>query len=224
MNTKRKYMIGKKFGMLLGEKETEERSKSGTIKYICNCDCGNTVTVDGTSLRNGNTKSCGCLQKSLAKSMCVKRNTVHGMANTRLYRLWSDIKRRCYNKSDVSYKFYGGRGIKMCEEWRNDFKVFADWAYKTGYDITAQRGEYTIERINVNEDYSAENCTWKTIVEQQRNKRSTKKYLYNGEYYTLSELENLSGIKSTTLFNRIKYMGMSINKAVETPVMKCSNG
>lgn len=211
-------MIGKKFCILLVEKEAEERSKNGTIKYDCKCDCGNTVTVDGASLRNGNTKSCGCLQKSLASSVCIKRNTTHGMSNTRLYGLWNDIKRRCYNTNDVSYKSYGARGIKMCEEWKNNFQSFADWAYKTGYDAMAQRGEYTIERIDINKDYSAENCTWKTIAEQQRNKRSTKKYSYKGKCYTLSELENLSGIKSATLFNRIEYIGMPVENAVNTPV------
>jgi hypothetical protein len=108
----------------------------------------------------------------------------------------------------------------MCEEWKNDFQAFAGWAYKTGYDATARRGEYTIERIDVNKDYNAENYTWRTITEQQRNKRNTKKYLYKGEYYTLAELEDLSGIKYGTLYDRIKYMGMSVSEAIDTPVRR----
>lgn len=94
-------------------------------------------------------------------------------SNTRLYKIWVSMRARCTTPSHTSYKNYGARGITVCEEWMNDFEPFREWAMATGYDETAPRGQYTLERKDTNGPYSPENCCWITIQEQERNKRTT---------------------------------------------------
>lgn len=111
----------------------------------------------------------------------------HGKSNTRLYRVWSGMKDRCYNKNCKGYPRYGGRGITVCPEWKNDFMAFYNWAMATGYDETAPRGQYTIERENNDGPYSPDNCKWITIQEQERNKRNNIKVNVGGEVMVLKQ-------------------------------------
>lgn len=112
----------------------------------------------------------------------------HGLSNTRLYRIWSSMKRRCYNPTDSNYKYYGARGITVCEEWKTDFLSFYRWAMETGYDETAPRGRFTIERNNNDGPYSPDNCRWATIAEQERNKRNNIKVKVDGETKVLKQV------------------------------------
>ena len=137
--------------------------------WECKCDCGNTTIVSLSSLRTGNTRTCGC---SHYGRNCVLGNITrkHGKTGTRLYVLWKQIRKRCRNPNSNVYKYYGGKGVKVCEEW-NSFEAFEKWAIENGYDESAERGKCTIDRIDPYGDYSPDNCRWITIQEQQHNKR-----------------------------------------------------
>lgn len=127
----------------------------------------------------------------------------HGKSNTRLYRVWSGMKARCYNKNNPGYQYYGGRGIVVCEEWKNDFMCFYNWAMENGYDETAPRGQYTIERKDYDGPYSPENCCWATIQEQERNKRNTLRVKADGEEMLLVDLAEREGVKYSTARKRV---------------------
>lgn len=126
----------------------------------------------------------------------------HGMSNTRLYRVWSGMKDRCYNKNNPGYHNYGGRGIVVCDEWKHDFMSFYNWAMENGYDETAPRGQYTIERKDNDGPYSPENCRWATIQEQEQNKRNTVFVTHGGQVVRAKELADKTGQKYCTVIKK----------------------
>lgn len=164
---KRKDLSGKRFGRLLVVSRCDEKA-AGHALYKCRCNCGREVFVSGSNLVTGASQSCGCLRKELLNDIHVK----HGESHTRLYRVWSGMRERCNNPKNISYKFYGARGIRVCDEWNNSYETFRDWAESSGYDWNAPRGACTIDRINVNGDYCADNCRWITMYEQNQNRRN----------------------------------------------------
>ena len=139
--------------------------------WKCKCDCGNEVLVRHGNLQKGFTKSCGCYHKEKFGDI----NRKHDMAyKTDLYNVWKSMKDRCYREKCKSYKNYGGRGIKICDEWRDDFKAFYDWSIKNGYKSEKTSGGVnilSIDRINNDGDYEPNNCRWTTIDVQAKNKR-----------------------------------------------------
>ncbi len=165
---KAKDLTGKKFNRwtVLGRAGSNHK---GLALWLCKCECGVERVVRGSDLRNGSSQSCGCLNIEASKAAATK----HGHGHSRLYNVWVGIKQRCYYTNSNSYKYYGGRGITICDEWLHDFQAFHDWAIANGYDEVAERGGCTIDRIDVNGNYEPDNCRWVTMKEQSYNRRNT---------------------------------------------------
>ena len=145
--------------------------------WLCRCDCGNEVEVIATDLTTGHTCSCGCLMRETAS----KTMTTHGKTGTRLNVVWQGMLARCNNQHHKSYKNYGGRGIKVCDEWL-DFTAFEEWAFANGYDENAPRGQCTLDRIDNNGNYEPNNCRWADMKTQMQNQRPRKKGYKRGPY------------------------------------------
>lgn len=178
-------------------------------QWLCKCDCGNEITVIGSDLRNGHTQSCGCFRKDVTQ----KEATVHGKSHTQLYRIWCAMKTRCNNPNAENYPNYGGRGIKLCADWENNFDSFYEWSMLHGY-----KPGLTIERIQVDGNYEPANCKWVTFKEQCVNKTNTKYVTYNGETKSLKEWSDETGLVYSCLLWRIN-AGWSVEKALCTPSM-----
>ena len=155
-------LTGERFGRLVVLREAEPvvdvRGKKFRA-WLCKCDCGNEAIIRQTQLRSGGTRSCGCLHKEIT----AKIHMTHGLSqdNKRLYKVWKIMRRRCNNPKDKSYKNYGGRGIRVCEEWDKSFVPFYEWSMANGYheDIAdSGRNRITIDRINNDGDYEPNNC------------------------------------------------------------------
>ena len=160
---------GKKFGRLTAIQPSCKKTKSHDKYWEFRCDCGKKMTAFKGSVITGNTKSCGCLQREAGKRQ-GKKNMKHGMNPPRLYHIWNNMKQRCFSVNHDAYKDYGMRGISVCDEWRNDFGAFREWAFANGYANTL-----TIDRIDVNGNYEPSNCRWIDISGQMQNQRKTIK-------------------------------------------------
>jgi len=167
-------ITGQKFGKLTAIKPIRS-SKLGKSIWLFDCDCGNQKEVFAVNVRNGHTKSCGCIRK------IHPNGTIHGGVNTRIYNLFATMKARCNNVNSQAYKDYGGRGIKICDEW-NTFVSFRRWALENGY-----ADDLSIDRINNDGDYEPSNCRWATRKEQSRNTRRNIFVEIEGNIKSLSE-------------------------------------
>lgn len=212
-------LTGHKYGRLTVIKycgNKRQSSNGRTYRYwLCRCDCGKEVEVSTEHLRSGNTKSCGCYSYELSQ----KLNYQHGMTDTRLHVVWKNMKRRCYCSDLESYKNYGGRGIKICDEWKNDFLAFYKWSIENGYDENAKHGECTLDRIDNNGDYEPSNCRWVNMYVQTRNTRRNRYIEFNGKRLTICEWGKEIGGSSTTVLYRIN-KGWAVEEALLTPVGK----
>lgn len=182
------------------------RDKRRQYHWLCQCDCGNTSIVRGKSLIQGNTKSCGCL-------VYESRNVKHGMKKTRLYRIWSGMKSRCYTPSNPAYNRYGGRGISICQEWKSDFNAFYEWAKNNEYSENL-----SIDRIDVNGNYDPSNCRWSTPQQQSDNKRNNILITIDGITLDVQQWCDKIGIKRSTVNTRVRMCGWDYVSALTTPV------
>jgi hypothetical protein len=136
----------------------------------------------------------------------------HGLSHTRIDNIYRSMIARCYKKTDMNYHNYGERGISICDEWKNDKQSFFRWAFENGYS-----DDLTLDRIDVNGNYSPENCRWATYLTQANNKRNNRLININGEIHTMADWSRVSGVKKATIFDRIK-KGWPEEQAVFTKV------
>lgn len=205
-------LTGKRFGKLVVIERAQDKvelSGKHRIQWLCKCDCGNSTIVTGENLRVGKTHSCGCLVKEKLRKVA----TTHGETNTRLYTIWTSMKGRCNNPNNPYYHRYGGRGIKMCDEWNNDFLSFKNWAYQNSYVEDAKRGECTIDRIDNNRGYSPDNCRWVSQKMQMNNVSYNHRETYNGETHTVAEWADILQIPYDKLECRLS-RGMPFERAI----------
>ena len=168
-------LTGKRFGRLVVVRMSD-RKRGNNRLWECACDCGAFTYVRGDGLKSGKTQSCGCRARELSSERAKGRpvNETHGLSvdasgkRRRLYRIWASMKTRCNNPHATNYAFYGGRGIRVCEAWSNDFAAFYLWAINNRY-----AEELTLDRINPDGNYEPMNCRWATLKEQANNRRNS---------------------------------------------------
>ena len=187
-------ITGLRFGKLTALKPVGVNNDR-RIVWRCKCDCGNICVVSVKQMRSGRVESCGCK----AREVLMERNGSHGHSADRLYHIWHDMKRRCYQPQRSCYSRYGGRGIKVCDEWRNDFMAFRNWAITRGY-----REDLSIDRIDSNGNYEPMNCKWSDDYEQSNNRSLNIKFTYNNETHTLAEWCRLYGVKYKYAYGRFR--------------------
>jgi hypothetical protein len=192
-------ITGQKFNRLTVIERSHFKNKNTYWK--CICECGNETIIRGRAIRNGETKSCGCLNKEVVSKNSKTLKLKHGgcVKKNSLYTAWMNIKGRCSNKNKPEYKNYGGRGIRMYSSWKNDFSEFKEWALNNGYEEGL-----TIDRIDVNGNYEPNNCKWATRTEQANNKRNTVYVMYEGELRSINEVSKLTGLRQQLLQSRKK--------------------
>lgn len=198
-------LTGRKFGRLTVISRIGTNNL-GKATWLCKCDCGKETVVTTGELKSGNTKSCGCYNKEKRKT----NNLVHGKRKEKIYKVWANMKARCTNESVSEYKNYGGRGITVCDEWRNSFIAFYEWAMANGYNENLQ-----IDRKDVNGNYEPSNCRWVTRKENCNNRTNSHYITHNGETHTISEWARIKGIKRATLSYRINVAKWDAEKALE---------
>lgn len=186
----------------------EVEKQGGKRMFKCRCRCGNEKNVRLGNLTKGISKSCGCLCKEII--------TTHGLCGTRIHDTWRGIMKRCNNPNEKSYKYYGGRGIRVCKRWYNISNFYKDMGQP-------DKGE-SIERIDNNGNYEPSNCKWATIIEQANNKRNNRLITIDGKTNSMAQWCRELGRKYGTVQGRI-YIGWTEERALTTPTtVMDSNG
>ena len=182
-------------------KESDKR-RNNNILWSCRCICGNIRDCLGRDLKIGKHKSCGCKRKDNLKKAVV----THGLTSTPEYNVWQTMKQRCNNKQSADYKYYGGRGIKICDRWDKFIFFLQDMGKRPS-------PEYSLERIDNNKMYCPENCKWDTKFNQSRNRRDNVWVEYNGEKIIVSDLAKLLKVYPQNIMTAIKN-GRTIDEIV----------
>lgn len=206
-----KDISGLRFGRLEVISLCNYRNKDGRALWKCKCDCGNEIIVSSNSLLRKNTRSCGCYKNDIIKQKAI----THNDSKSKLYKIWVSMKKRCQNSNDKGYKNYGGRGITVCNLWKNSYEEFKRWSLKNGY-----KQGLSIDRIDNNSGYSPENCRWVTTYIQSRNTRRTHFIEYNGKKYVMKDLAEKLGIKYNTFANRILVYKFTLEEAINKPIKR----
>ena len=213
---------GKNFGRLTVlelHHKVQTFAKNGTKSgnryyYLCECVCGNKTVVRGSHLTSGKTLSCGCLLQERR----IEANIKHNLSNTRINKIWRKMKERCYNANSIRYNRYGARGIKVCNEWKNDFLAFYNWAILNGY-----QENFSIDRIDNKKDYCPENCRWIPLEKQARNTSQNHFITYQNKTMCISEWAELYNINYYVLYSRLFNLNWNIEKALTMPIKVIGN-
>jgi len=199
-------LTGVRFGRLLVVKESTERI-SGVLCWDCICDCGNKATVRGSVLRQGVTKSCGCLKRDVAG----RARITHGGSTSKEYRVWNQMRQRCTNPNNARWAAYGGRGITVCDRWMNSFGNFLE-------DMGFRPFEKAqLDRIDNNKGYSPENCHWVSLKQNLRNMRTNLVLTARGESMPVCDWAERSGIACRLIEQRVRRDGWDAERAIFTP-------
>lgn len=249
-------LVGQRFGKLTVIKKSETRGRHKEVKWVCRCDCGNETLVPANNLKSGGTQSCGCIRhKNILRErfgrLTVIKNGEHNGSwicqcdcgnikeiygnqlisgrikscgcqsyetqirksdyGERIYGVWRDMKQRCYNPNNRSFKHYGGRGIGICHEWLDDFMSFYNWAVNNGY-----KEGLTIDRRDNDGNYEPSNCRWVTQQIQVNNTRRNRYLEIDGQIKTVTEWARIKGVKPETVFGRIR-IGVPVDHLFDPP-------
>lgn len=211
--TNRLELAGQTFGRLtvLEFAGITAVQKHSVWRCVCSCDESSVVLVQGRSLVNGGTRSCGCL----ASESTTTRSTTHGKSRTSEYRVWAGMKDRCLNPNSRNFPDWGGRGIQVCQRWQESFEAFLE-----DVGLRPEKG-MSLDRINNAGNYEPGNVRWATWEQQQNNRRSSSRLTYNGETKTLPQWAREFGLKRDTLQHRIHDRKWDLEQALSTPVSGC---
>lgn len=205
--------VGKRYGYLTITGYDRERKM-----FICKCDCGTEgKRVKPSFLFNGKVQTCGL-------NCEIHNQNLDGRSKNRTYRIWVGMRGRCYNKNDPGYRYYGARGVTICDEWVDDYWAFHNWAMENGY-----ADNLTIDRIDYNGNYEPSNCRWLTLQQQNENKRqpytlterpkfkAATLYEVDGVWKTMPEWCDIYGVSDPFVRYRMQKRGMTLKQALETP-------
>lgn len=199
--------VGQKFGKLTAIRKLY--TKGGRAIWEFKCDCGNTFEGDGSHVFTGKVTSCGCDKE--------KKMERHGWSRTRIYGIWFDMRRRCNQPQNTAFKYYGAKGIKVCEEWERSFIAFKSWAFSHGYS-----DDLTLDRIDYHKGYSPENCRWADLYTQANNRSNNHLITFEGETLSMADTARKYGISYFNLRARIQ-KGQEAKQAI-TELMEVANG
>ena len=198
-------MIGQTFGYLTVIERLNRDKKLGML-FRCRCECGNERTVPHSNLLTGNTRSCGCL-KLRANGLPFR-----GASRLRAFQTWKHMRERCEDPANKSYPRYGGRGIKVCDGWLRFENFFADMGERPP--------GLTLERVDNERDYEPSNCIWADMRRQQNNRSNNRLITYRGEARTIAQWARELNMPSTTLTNRLRLLGWTVERAFTEPRMR----
>lgn len=200
-------LLGQRFGKLTVIQLLPDRSHKEK-HWLCECDCGSKYVAKSSSLVHGLTTQC----HKCAMAQVGVSNTKHGCEPRKLHEAYNNMLTRCYNSNYFLFRRYGGRGIKVCDDWRESYINFRDWALVNGWEPGL-----SLDRIDNNKDYCPENCTWSTVIEQANNRSNNRYLAYRGETDTMANWSRRTGIPYWELQRRLDKAGMSIEEALSMP-------
>jgi len=198
-------LTGQRFGRLVALHQ-DIREKPGRAYWVCLCDCGKETTVRGGNLRSGDTRSCGCLSREVAQ----QRATTHGLSKHPLFKVWCNMRQRCSNPRTANWAPYGGRGIVVCDRWKESFQAFYEDMSPT-YQVGLQ-----LDRIDNDGPYTSENCRWATRDQQGNNRRPNRRLAFDGQIHTVTEWADLLDIDRQALYARLS-RGWSVERVLTEP-------